>query len=78
MLSATTKWRLQAWSPFGFCVFISLFSAVIYFAEGRWWLGFVLFLPICFILVGSAVHQMQDEILELRKQVAGLQANKGA
>ena len=43
---------------------------------GGWAVVFLCFLPMCFFFVGAATSQMQREVLELRRQVAEMQANK--
>ena len=86
MISDANKRSVLPWVPLGFCAFLSLITIVANLwlswtkrADiGGWAIAFLCFLPMCFYFVGAATSQMQSEILDLRRQLSELQANKPA
>ena len=67
------------WSPAVFCAALSIICIVVGGVGSRfdaWVIPFLGFLPMCFFFVASGTFKMQQEIRELRDQVAALRSTK--
>ncbi len=78
-LTATNR-KLSPWLAAAFCAFLSLItlSSNLWLSVenrsdiGGWAINFLCFLPVCFFIAGKVASQLQQEIRELKMQVAEL------
>ena len=60
--------RVAVWYPAVFCAFLS--SMMMFGDKDAAWPAFYAFLPMCFLFVGSVMHQLKKRVDELERQLA--------